>query len=328
MGDVDRRQAHITGPILPTGSALSYGMPMLAWDDLRTFLAIARAGNLSAAARTLGVAQPTMGRRLEALHARAGARLLERTPSGYRLTAAGERIMGAVERMEAEALLVERVVTGEDVRLEGQVRVTSIGSFGSRLLIPLFATLQQKHPGIAIELAVDARSLSLARREADIAVRLARFEGHEIVARKVADVAHGLYASADYLERHGQPELSSGCVGHRIVTVQDDQTALPEAAWLARVASRAAVSLRSNSRAVQLQAALDGMGLAGLPRAFADGVPGLVRIATDNDPPPMRELWIGVHRDTRHAPRIRAVLDHLSDGLKAARPSLAPDASS
>ena len=92
---------------------------MLDWDDLRTFLAIARHGTLSAAARALGVHQPTMGRRLAALEQRAGARLLQKTPRGYIPTAAGEAILGNVERIEAEALAVERRITGRDVRLEG-----------------------------------------------------------------------------------------------------------------------------------------------------------------------------------------------------------------
>lgn len=297
---------------------------MLDWDDLRTFLAIARTGTLSAAARQLHVSQPTMGRRLEALHARLGARLLERTPSGFRLTTAGERVMGAVERMEAEALAVERTVTGQDVRLEGNVRVTSIGSFGSRLLTPLFGTLRARHPGISVELAVDARSLSLARREADIAVRLARFEGHEIVSRRVSDVAFGLFASEAYLERHGTPDLAAGSPGHLIVTVQDDQVALPESAWLAEAGREGRVSLRSNSRAVQLQAALAGLGLVCLPRILGDGVPGLARVPDAAHAPPLRELWIGLHRDTRHSPRIRAVFDHLAEGLRAARARLAP----
>lgn len=297
---------------------------MLDWDDLRTFLAVARTGTLSAAARQLHVSQPTMGRRLDAMHARLGARLLERTPTGFRLTTAGERIMGAVERMEAEALAIERTVTGQDVRLEGNVRVTSVGSFGSRLLTPLFGTLRERHPGISIELAVDSRSLSLARREADIAVRLARFEGHEIVARRVSDVLFGLYAADSYLARHGPPDLAAGCPGHRIVTVQDDQVSLPESAWLAEVAREARVALRSNSRAVQLEAALAGMGLVCLPRILADGVPGLSRVPEAVHAPPRRELWIGLHRDTRHSPRIRAVFDHLAEGLRLARGRLAP----
>jgi DNA-binding transcriptional LysR family regulator len=99
---------------------------MLPWDDLQSFLAIARHGTLSAAARALGVTQTTMGRRLTAMEGRAGARLLSRTPGGFVLTPAGEAVMGNVERIEAEALAVERRITGRDIRLEGVVRVTSV----------------------------------------------------------------------------------------------------------------------------------------------------------------------------------------------------------
>lgn len=297
---------------------------MLDWDDLRTFLAIARAGTLSGAARTLRVSQPTMGRRLTGLQQRAGVRLLQRTPAGFRLTEAGERILAAVERMEAEALAVERAVSGEDVRLEGVVRLTAVGSFGVQLLTPLLAKVRRAHPGIAIELVVDARALSLARREADIAVRLARFDGHEIVARKLGEVAFALYASPDYLARAGPFQVRQLGAGHAIVTVQDDQAGLPESAWLGRVAADAAVALRSNSRAVQMMAARAGMGLACLPRAFADPIDGLVRVPVPADSPPRRELWAGVHRDMRRNPRIRAVLDTIYAGFAAAADQLDP----
>src|SRR3954454_19315597 len=106
---------------------------MLDRDDLRSFLAIARHGNLSAAARALKVTQTTMGRRLEALHERSGARLLQKTPTGFVLTAAGELVLGAVERMEAEALAVERTISGEDVRLAGRVRIATVEAFGARM---------------------------------------------------------------------------------------------------------------------------------------------------------------------------------------------------
>ncbi|WP_165799364.1 LysR family transcriptional regulator [Caulobacter zeae] len=287
---------------------------MLEWDDLRSFLAIARHGNLSAAARALKVTQTTMGRRLEGLHAKVGARLLQRTPTGFVLTPAGERVLASVERMEAEALFVERAVTGEDAKIAGQVRITTVESFGARILTPLLKPLLDRQPELEIELITDTRSLSLSRREADVALRLAEFEQHEAVVRRVGDMAFGLYASPGYLEARGQPDLAAGSPGHASVTLQEDLALLPEARTLAQVAREGHVALRANSREAQLQAALAGFGLTLLP-CYLALEQNLIELPLPEGRL-MRGIWLGVHRDTRHTPRIRLVLDQLGQGLR------------
>lgn len=297
---------------------------MLDWNDLRTFLAVARHGNLSAAARALKVTQTTMGRRLEALHQRAGTRLLQKTPGGFVLTPSGERVLGNIERMEAEALAVERAITGQDAKLEGEVRITTVETFGARVLVPLFAELRLRQPQLAIELITDTRALSLSRREADIALRLAEFEQHEAVVRRVGDMAFAVYAGRAYLEAHGQPDFGEGAAGHCVVTLQDDLALLPEARWLTGLTQQAMVVLRSNSRDAHVQAAKAGYGVACLPCYLADEEPDLVRLDTPSKPV-VRGIWMGVHRDTRHVPRIRIVLEHLSEGLKRLAPRLNPD---
>lgn len=294
----------------------------LDWEDLKTFLAVARHGNLSAGARRLGVSQTTMGRRLEALQDKVGARLLQRTPSGFVLTPAGERIIAGVERMEAEANSVERAISGEDVRLEGLVRVTTVETFGARIVVPALAGLQTSHPGISVELLTDTRSLSLARREADIAIRLAPFEQHDAVVSRIADMAFGLYAADAYLEAHGPLELDEGA-GHRIINFHEDLSGLAEAAWLRQTAPKATPALTASSRDVQLNGCMAGFGLAALPRYLADGLEGLQRVQTVV-PPPVREVWLGVHKDMRSTPRIRAVLEAVTKGIRAQAQKLAP----
>ena len=183
---------------------------MLDWDDLRSFLAIARHRTLSGAARALSVQQSTMGRRLDALEERAGVTLLQKTPGGYVLTAAGEAVLGHVERIEQEAHAIERTVTGRDVRLEGSVRLTTVETMAVEVLTPILTAFLARYPGITLDLVTDTRTLSLSRREADVAVRMMRPEGHELVARKVGEVGFGLYASPGYLERMGMPDLQGG----------------------------------------------------------------------------------------------------------------------
>ena len=295
---------------------------MLDWDDLRTFLAIARHGSLSAAARALGVRQTTIGRRLAALEGRAGARLLQKTPRGYVLTDAGEAVLGNVERIEAETLAVERRITGRDVRLEGTVRITSVESFAAEILMPILAGLRQRHPGIDIELVADVRNLSLTRREADVAVRMARLDQQDLTVRRIGVMAFGLYASPAYLETRGPPDFAGGGDGHDVILAQPDLKGMPELDWLEAILPRAGRALQSNSRYGHRAAAQAGMGIACLARYLGDGS-GLVQLAAPTLPPP-RELWLAVHTDIRHMPRIRAVTDALAAGVRAAAALLDP----
>ncbi len=298
---------------------------MLDWDHLQSFLAVARHGNLSAAARALRVTQTTMGRRIEALHAQAGVRLLQKMPAGFVLTQAGERVLASVERIEVEALSVERAIKGEDERIAGEVRITTVNSFGAKVVIPILQELSASHPELQIELIAENRSLSLSRREADIAIRLAEFEQHEVVVRHVADMAFGLYASRSYLDRRGTPHFADGCAGHTAIALQQDLALVPEAKRLAQVAPQATVALRSNSRAVQLHAARTGYGIAVLPCYLAADVEDLVELAAPGGRV-VRGLWLGVHRDMRQVRRIRLVLDHLTKELKASSLRLMPPA--
>ena len=295
---------------------------MLPWDDLQSFLAIARHGSLSGAARALGVMQTTMGRRLAGMEARAGARLLAKTPDGYKLTQAGEAILGHVERIEAEALAVERRITGRDIRLEGTVRLTTIEILAVEVLTSAFARLQCDHPGIVLEVATDARSLSLTRREADIALRLARLTQNDLAVRKVGALSFGIYASAAYLERHGPPDFTAGAPGHVTILNLTEAMGLEEMTWFTAMTHQARPAVRHNSRYGQRAAAEAGMGLAILSRFMGDGT-GLVRLPT-RGPPPVREIVLAVHNDIRHTPRIRAVTDIIAASMRAEADRLSP----
>lgn len=289
------------------------------WDDVRSFLAIARARTLSGAARNLGVRQSTMSRRLDALEHKAGARLLQRTSGGYELTALGEAVLGNAERMEAEAIAVERIVQGRDVALSGVVRLTTVEFIAEVLLPGAIRTLQRQYPRITIDVLSDPRSLNLSRREADLAIRMTRFEGSQLVSRRLATTASALYVGADYLA-----DVAGG-TEPAIVTVLEDQAHLPEARWLEEQLPKARVALRSNSRAAQRAAVQAGLGAACLPCIMGDGYPGLVRMPGAG-PGPAREVWLGVHSDLRHMPRIRAVIDVLDQAFARARHQLAGEA--
>jgi DNA-binding transcriptional LysR family regulator len=297
---------------------------MLDWDDLRFFLAIARQGSLTAAAKDLRVAQSTVGRRLASLETNLGVRLLQRTPDGYLLTIAGERVRDQAERLEAEALAVERGVGGQDTKLEGLVRVTCTETFAAHVLAPCFVPLQAEYPGIVVELISSVHPLSLSMREADIAVRLTPSDQHDLVVRRIGRVAYGLYASVAYLGRYGVPDFEAGCSGHRIMTLMGDAGIYQQAEWLTDLTPRARLGFQTGSHEGLLSAARAGGGLACLARFRGDSFAELRRIDTPRPPPPT-DIWLLVHRDSRAVPRIRAAMTAITERVQQMGEQLSPD---
>ncbi len=281
------------------------------WNDLQSFLAIAETGTLSAAAQRLGVTQPTMGRRLKSMESRLGLRLLEATPDGFVPTAAGEAILADVENARDALTAARRKISGQDLRLEGTVRVTTVEILASEVVIPAVAALCAAHQGITVELLPDNRSLSLSRREADLALRVPRFEGNQLFARKVGAIDHALYVAESRARETGLP----------IVTVLEDQEHLPQIDWFHRQIADAPIAFRSNDRELQALAVARGIGIGLLPMLVGEKTPGLRRIDTLGRPP-SRDIWLGVHRDMRHMPRIRVTIDAIVEAC-AALPSYA-----
>src|SRR6201986_1648048 len=180
------------------------------WDDVRFFLAVARAGSLSGAARALGVGHVTVGRRIALLEKQIGVTLLNRTPDGFVTTSAGDAFLRQCAAMESAAMDLERIVAGSDALLAGSVRVTTTEGLAYQLVAPAIAALRETHPQLRIDLLVGARSLDIARREADLAVRFARPQASDLVCRKLGEIAFALYASKRYLASKGTPKQGQG----------------------------------------------------------------------------------------------------------------------
>ena len=290
---------------------------MLEWDDLRFVLAIARHGSLTAAARVLGVTQPTMGRRLEHLEARLGVALFERAASGVALSVLGTSLLPLAEQMEQSALGAERRIAARDTGLDGLVRITTLEWVGQHVLTPILAGFCRLHPGVTVELLTADRVFSLTRHETDIALRTTRFDQDGLVQRKVGVSSRGLYTSEAYLAERGVPDYAAGCPGHALITLPNAAFTIPYMHWLGdHLAPRAHVALQSNSMDVQAAAAQAGAGLAILPCRLGDNMPGLRRLDPP-EPPPGRELWLGFHEDLRHTLRVRALVNHLATGMQA-----------
>lgn len=282
----------------------------LDWDDLRVFLELARAGSLSAAARSLRLSHATVGRRLAALEATLGRSLMERRPDGYVLTEDGESVRTLAEAMDERAQAIRRR-EGDAAGLTGTVRLTMTQALADIFLIPRLGPLRAANPALDLEIVVDNRTLSLARREADLAVRLARPQRGDLVGRRLATLGYGLYAAPD------APDT--------LIAYDESMAELPEALWLDRHGGGRRVAFRSNSVQGQLAAAVAGFGIAFLPCMLADGVPGLVRQPLSGPPPcsPLtREVWLLVHRDRRDVPRVRTVIEYLVAVFTAERERL------
>ncbi len=290
---------------------------MLEWDDLRFVLAVARHGSLTAAARVLGVTQPTMGRRLEHLESRLGVALFERTAAGVALSVLGTSLLPLAEQMEQAALSAERRIAARGTGLDGLVRITTLEWIGHHVLAPILAGFCRLHPGLTVELVTADRVFSLARHETDIALRATRFEQNGLIQRKVASSPRGLYASETYLAERGMPDYAAGCPGHALIILPDMSFTLPNMHWLRdHLAPRAHVALQSNSVDVHASAARASAGMAILPRSLGDGMAGLRRLDPP-EPPPERELWLGFHEDLRHTVRVRALFSHIAAQMRA-----------
>lgn len=273
------------------------------WNDLRYALALARHGSLSATARVLKVNHATVARRIAALEASLGILLFERRARGYRPTAQALPVLQAAGQVEAPLLRLGRMMdAGRGQRIEGNVRLTCTEGIASQCIAPQLAALRQRWPDLQIEIAVEHRSLSLARREADMAIRWARPQSGELYASRLGSVPYRLYRN---------PLAADSAA---VAAFDESLADLPETKWLTKQKALNPV-IRSNSMLPLLAAARAGACGILLPefigRQFTD-------LAADPGRPPVtRELWLVLHRDLRKTPRVRIVADFLGAAIRA-----------
>ncbi len=282
------------------------------WDDVRFFLAIARESSLSGAARTLHVDHATVGRRLSALEQRLGAKLFNRTPEGFAITSAGQAMLKQAEAMEAAALAVERLASGHDERSSGLVRVTTLEMLARQVVVPAIANLMEMHPQLRVDLLVSLRTLDIARRQADIAVRIARPTDASLICRKLGEFGVTAYASRRYLEKYGRPQRGAGLRGHSLINYLITPASLGvqfhgESLDGARFAMQT-----SASAFTQMEAVANGVGIAELPCCLADEHPQIERV-WPSERPTMRTVWLVTHPDLRRAAKIRVVSNAIAD---------------
>ncbi len=281
------------------------------WDDLRIFLAVAREGSLSGAARTLGVNHSTVFRRIKGFEDRIGVRLFDRMPSGYALTVAGSEMQETAERVEREVEELDRQIAGQDLRLSGDIVVTTTDTLACQFLGPHLKAFCDAFPGINVDLVLDSQFYNLSKRQADIAIRPTLSPPETLVGRRLCAVAFACYAAPSYLATIG-PDVD--LEAHRWLALDEGLAHLAAAKWQRGIEGANAVQVRSNNLLGLQGAAKAGLGVATLPCFMGDPEPELERV-TAPDPEIASALWLLTHQDLRTTARVRAFLDFMAQSL-------------
>lgn len=283
------------------------------WDNLKVFLAVARAGSLRGAAQSTRQSLSTVSRRIDALEDELGARLFDRRPDGYTLTEAGADILEDTEDLQRRASHIERKVLRRDQSLAGSVRVTLPDVVISHLLADDFVAFRDAHPEIDLQLITTYAVLDIMRGDADIALRFANAPDGQLVGRKLPAFCDSYYASRDYLAAVdlGDPAGGAAWIGYYDTPIVPDTV-------LAGPHPHLPVRWTINSLPARVAACKSGLGLAMLPCFIGDQEPSLVRV-TDLPPTSLADTWLLVHPALRDAGRTRVVLDFFVNALTAKR---------
>lgn len=292
---------------------------MIAWDDFRLVQAIARSGSLAGAAEQMGVNHSTVFRRLGTLEEQLGARLFERARAGYVPTAMGEEMVRLADRMADEVLAVERRITGQDLRPSGELRVTTNDTLLVHMLTPLFASFREAYPEIRLDVVISNQSLSLSKRDADVAIRASDRPGDTLVGRRMASIAWGIYGRAD--RAPPTPLSAADLRRHDWVGFSDNLGAIKPAKWLRERVGEEKLVYRVNTVLGLAEAAAEGIGLAVLPCFIAAVTPGLVQLM---GPQPEMEsgLWLLTHPDIKATARVRTFMEHAGREIGKLRPRI------
>jgi DNA-binding transcriptional LysR family regulator len=291
-------------------------MADLDWNLIRSFVAVAEAGSLSAAARRLSASQPTLGRHVAELEAQLGVRLFRRGRGGYALTQAGEALVGRARAVSDSAADFARLAVGAGDGMAGTVRVTASEVVAAYVLPPMLARLAASEPQIEVELVASNRVENLLARDADIAVRMVRPSQLDLVARKIADIPFVACAATGYLARRGRPAVPADLLGHDLVGFDRDMDIIEGFAALGLPVDRHSFRFRSDHQIVLWEAVKAGVGVGYMQAPLVAREPSVEAILPGL-PLPALPVWLAMHRDVHASARIRRVVDFLAAELAA-----------
>ncbi len=272
------------------------------WDDLRLFLAVARTGSMSGAAKQLSVQHSTVSRRIRGLEEKLGASLIERKQGGYELTDAGEKIRLAAVNIESEMIGIDGSLLGKDTQMLGPLKVSAINNMASSVLMPMFNRFSQDHPKVELHIMVSNSNVSLVQREADIAIRLTNSPTETLIGKRIVTVASTIYGSHAYLAQHRKEGGNLKWIGVECCGFHKT--------WTKQTCEDQFYQFFSDDTLLTLSAIREGMGVSFLPCFMGDADPLLERYC-DPDPEFNLGLWILLHPELKRNARVLAFRDHM-----------------
>lgn len=295
---------------------------MFDWNNLKCFLAVAKEGSTLAAARLLGVNQSTVQRRIADLEIQLGQRLVERLPSGYHLTELGAAVVPAAQNLATSAAAFEQAVQDLGRAHVGIIRLTCPEPIAFRLTQSgIMDRFHTAHPSLKVEFVLSDQYVDLEKGEADVALRSGDTDDSLLVGRKIADSLWAIYASKQYIDRHGAPATLSDLANHPLIGFEESMAKHRTVSWLKEVAPDATYAARNTSVLGLIYATKAGVGVAPLPMSLGDAEPDLVRVL--GPVPELTRAWrILTHPDQRHTARISAFFAFILSESDRLRPIL------
>ncbi|MCP4765866.1 MAG: LysR family transcriptional regulator [Gammaproteobacteria bacterium] len=288
-------------------------MQHINWDNLRYVLMVAGKGSISAAARELEVNRSTVLRRINTFQQNLNCRIFDRGDSGYVLTPEAEKMIDAAREVESTLLDMQRQIAGQELKLEGELRVTTTDTFMVSLLAPHLASFRRKHPHIVVDVLLTNNVLDLNRRDADVAFRPTLHADAGLVGRRLCDVEFGVYVARELLPDVDQENIFT----QRWIGFVDSILQTPIGAWFSAAVDTNNICLRCDSFVAVRAAAESAIGLALLPCLLGDASPVLTRLSMDTSELTIG-LWALAHPDLVRSARVHAFIEHFSEALLAA----------
>lgn len=284
------------------------------WNRARAFLVTAEEGSLSAAARALGLAQPTLGRQVVALEQDLGIVLFERVGRGLTLTPGGLELLEHVRAMGDAANLVSLTAAGQSQSIEGTICIAASEIYATKVLPPIIAELRRLEPGISIEIVASNAPSDLRRREADIAIRNFRPAEPDLIARKIGNVPAHLYATPDYIRHIGNPSQVDDLHKAEFINIDHHGGMMKGLASMGVSLTKANFPVLTGSYPVMWELVKQGVGIGVLDGNIGDAEPLVERVLPDMEPL-IFPIWLVAHRELNTSRRIRMVFDLLADRL-------------
>ena len=283
------------------------------WDDVRFFLAVAKTGSFSAAATQLNTKQTTVGRRIQALERRLGAKLFDRHRHGMEVTPAARGVLVQAESMLSNATSIERHLAGLDREMAGVVRVAATEGLAAQWLVPRLTELRRRHSDIVVQVIVGDQVLDLATRQADLAIRFFRPTSNQLVAARVGQFNMSIFASPDYIEQFGLPQALDDLREHHIVDHTTLHSLPAMKPWSEVVERSSNVVLRTNSSHSAMEAVKASWVMSIFP-SYTSKTTNIVEAPINLNI--VRDIWLVSHEETNKGARIRAVIDYIREQFR------------